>query len=321
MAKPDSAATRAVPVSKPDPANVAAVRQFNRFYTREIGVLREGLLDSEFTLAEARVLYELGQRGTTAAVLGDQLRLDAGYLSRMLRRFEQQRLIARRAESADRRARSIALTAHGRAAFRRIDAASIREIGDLLAKLPAAAQQALVQAMQTVERLLESRPTPPVATLRTHRAGDWGFIVQQHGTLYAREYGWDERFEALVARIVGDLARDFDPLRERCWIAEVDGVRVGSACVARKSDTVAKLRLLLVDPAARGHGLGRRLVGECTQFARSVGYRTIMLWTQSNLKAARHLYREAGYRRVSQEPNTEFGKKVTAETWTLDLTR
>lgn len=300
--------------------HVAAVRQFNRFYTREIGALREGLLDSEFTLAEARMLYELGQADTTAAVMGEQLRLDAGYLSRMLRRFEQRGLIARKASATDRRARRIVLTARGRAAFRRIDAASRREIAQMLARLPAGGQQTLVGSMQTVERLLDARPEgEATVALRTHRAGDWGFIVQQHGTLYAREFGWNQRFEAMVAQIVGDIARDFDARRERCWIAEIGGERVGSVCLVRKSARVAKLRLLLLDPAARGCGLGRRLVSECTAFARGAGYRKIVLWTQESLAPARHLYKEAGYRLVSSEPNDEFGKKLVAENWELDL--
>ena len=314
--------------------HISAVRQFNRFYTREIGALREGLLDSEFTLAEARILYELGQADTTAAAMGEQLagefafdpetleqlRLDAGYLSRMLRRFEQRGLIARKASATDRRARRIALTARGRAAFRRIDKASRREIEEMLARLPPDGQQALVGAMQAVERLLDGRAESATkVALRTHRDGDWGFIVQQHGTLYAREFGWNQRFEAMVAQIVGDIARNFDPTRERCWIAEIGGERVGSVCLVRKSARVAKLRLLLLDPAARGCGLGRRLVSECTAFARSVGYRKIVLWTQSSLAPARHLYKEAGYRLVSSEPNDEFGKKLVAENWELDV--
>jgi DNA-binding MarR family transcriptional regulator/N-acetylglutamate synthase-like GNAT family acetyltransferase len=306
---------------RPTAANVAAVRRFNRFYTREIGALREGLLDSEFSLAEARILYELGQSGTTATALCAQLRLDAGYVSRVLRRFEQRTLIARKADSGDRRERRITLTARGRAAFRRIDAASRREVGALLARLAPGAQTALVASMQSVERLLDAEVAPRVATLRTHRAGDWGFIVQQHGTLYAQEFGWDQRFEALVAGIVEGIARDFDARRERCWIAEIAGERVGSVCLVRKTDRVAKLRLLLVDPAARGHGLGRRLVAECTAFARAAGYRRIVLWTQSTLAPARHLYREAGYRLLSSAPNDDFGKQLTAENWALDLAR
>jgi DNA-binding MarR family transcriptional regulator/GNAT superfamily N-acetyltransferase len=304
-----------------DPAEVAAVRGFNRFYTREIGVLDEHLLHSPFTLVEARILWELGQATTTAAALCDALRLDAGYLSRTLRAFEARSLIARRRSGSDGREREISLTQGGRAAYRKLDAASRREFGALLASLPMPARATLARSMRDIERVLApaAMPAQGRATLRRHRAGDWGFIVEQHGRLYAREYGWDQRFEALVARIVGELARDFDPRRERCWIAELDGERVGSVCLVAQSARVAKLRLLLVDPAARGHGLGRRLVEACTRFARSAGYRRIVLWTQHNLVAARALYRDEGYRLVSSEPNREFGKGLVAENWALDL--
>lgn len=308
-------------MSRVPPQRIDAVRAFNRFYTREIGALREGLLDSEFTLAQARVLYELGQSSTTATALAANLGLDEGYLSRILRRFEQRGMLSRRAASADRRERTIALTASGRAAFRRIDARSRSEVGGMLQRLPAATQARLVAAMRSVQQVLQASAEAPAVSLRTHRAGDWGFIVQQHGVLYAREYGWNERFEGLVAGIVAEIARDFDPLRERCWIAEIGGERVGSVCLVRKSASVAKLRLLLLDPAARGHGVGRRLVGECTAFARAAGYRKIVLWTQSNLGAARHLYVAEGYRLVSRQAHDEFGKKLTAENWELDLGR
>jgi DNA-binding MarR family transcriptional regulator/GNAT superfamily N-acetyltransferase len=304
-----------------EPARIDAVRRFNRFYTREIGVLEEGLLHSDFTLAEARLLWELGQASTTATLLAAAMRVDEGYLSRMLRRFESRGLVARTPGARDRRQRRVALTARGRTAYRRIDAASRREIGALLARLPAPAQQAMARAMATIEHALAGDALPPIARLRTLRAGDWGFIVEQHGVLYAREFGWDRRFETMVTRIVADLARDFDRTRERCWIAELGGERVGSVCLVRQSPSVAKLRLLLLDPAARGHGLGRRLVHACTTFARSAGYRRIVLWTQSNLAAARHLYRQEGYRLVSSEPNQEFGRGLVAENWALDLAR
>ncbi|HEV8503405.1 MAG TPA: bifunctional helix-turn-helix transcriptional regulator/GNAT family N-acetyltransferase [Casimicrobiaceae bacterium] len=304
-----------------DPARIDAVRRFNRFYTREIGVLEEGLLHSDFTLAEARLLWELGQAATTATLLAGKMRVDEGYLSRMLRRFESRGLVTRTPGNRDRRQRRVALTARGRAAYRRIDAASRREIGAMLARLPTRSQRAVAGAMATIERTLAGDAATPVARLRTLRAGDWGFIVEQHGALYAREFGWDRRFEAMVARIVADIARDFDRKRERCWIAEIGGERVGSVCLVRQSHTVAKLRLLLLDPAARGYGLGRRLVHACTTFARSAGYHRIVLWTQRNLTAARRLYRQEGYRLVSSEPNREFGRGLVAENWALDLVR
>ena len=237
-----------------DPARIDAVRRFNRFYTREIGVLDEGLLHSDFTLAEARLLWELGQAATTATLLAAAMRVDEGYLSRMLRRFESRGLVTRTPGDRDRRQRRVALTARGRAAYRRIDAASRREIGAMLARLPARSQQAIAGAMATIEHALAGDAATPVARLRTLRAGDWGFIVEQHGALYAREFGWDRRFEAMVARIVADIARDFDRTRERCWIAELGGERVGSVCLVRQSAT----RRQAAPAAARSGGTRAR---------------------------------------------------------------
>jgi len=301
--------------------SVAAVRRFNRFYTRQIGVLEEGLAQSPFSLAEARVMYELAQRERpTAAELGRDLGLDAGYLSRILRGFEDKGLIARRPSDTDGRQSLVALTAAGRAAFDRLEQATRAQIAAMLQPLSARAQGRLLQAMATIEALLGGGGEPRVPyVLRTHQPGDLGWIVQRHGALYAEEYGFDETFEGLVAEIVAQFARGHDPARERCWIAERDGVAVGSVMLVRASDDVAKLRLLLVEPEARGLGIGARLVEECTRFARRAGYRTITLWTNSVLHAARRIYQNAGYRLVRAEPHHSFGHDLIGETWELTL--
>lgn len=303
------------------PARVEAVRRFNRFYTRQIGVLQEGLLQSPFSLTEARVLYELAhQKETTATALGEELGLDAGYLSRILRGFQKQGLIDKKPSETDGRQSLLRLTASGKKAFARIDKDSQREIGAMLQSLPAAGQSRLIEAMGTIEELLGARPEPRVPyILRPHQPGDMGWVVQLHGALYAKEYGWDEQFEALIAEIVAQFLRSFDPKRERCWIAEKDGENVGSVFLVRESDTVAKLRLLLVDPKARGLGIGARLVDECTRFARQVGYRKITLWTNSVLHAARRIYEAACFRLVHEEAHHSFGHDLTGQTWELDL--
>lgn len=300
---------------------IAAVRRFNRFYTQRIGVLRDGLLATSFSLTEARVLYELAQRDDlTAARLCKALGLDAGYLSRVLARFLRRGLIGKRAHAADGRRSLITLTAKGRKAFAALDTRSRAQIGDLLAALSAPAQDRLVGAMRAVEHLLgATRAAAPLVTLRAHRPGDMGWVVHRHGALYAQEYGWDERFEALVAGIVAEFVQRFDPRRERCWIAEQDGEIVGSVFLVRHSDDVAKLRLLLVEPRARGSGLGRRLVEACIVFARACGYRTLSLWTNDNLHAARAIYARAGFRCVKQEPHASFGQPLIGETWELPL--
>jgi DNA-binding MarR family transcriptional regulator/GNAT superfamily N-acetyltransferase len=300
---------------------VAAVRRFNRFYTRRIGVLQEGLLDSAFSLAEVRVLFELAHRaGPTASDLAAELSLDPGYLSRILQRFIRAGLVARRRAAADARVHELALTARGRAAFGPLDRRSQREVAAMLTPLPDDAQARLVGAMTTIASLLGTAPTTRSAcVLRAHRPGDMGWVVERHGALYAQEYGWDERFEGLVAEIVAQFIRSFEPRYERCWIAERDGQRVGSVFVVRKSATVAKLRLLLVDPAARGTGLGRQLVDECIAFAARAGYRTLTLWTQSNLTAARRIYEMAGFRLLAEDPHTSFGHDLVGETWSLAL--
>lgn len=302
---------------------IAAVRRFNRFYTRQIGLLREGLLASPFNLTEARIVYEVAHHEqTTAAQLAEELGLDPGYLSRTLRSFEERGLIARSPSPRDRRRLLIALTDAGRRAFAELDAASRREIDALLGKLSAADQDRLLHAMLTIESLLGAGPEPRESyVLRPPRSGDMGWVVQRHGELYHQEYGWDERFEGLVAEIVARFVRELEPQRERCWIAERDGENVGSVFLVRhpEREGVAQLRLLLVDPKARGLGIGRRLVEECSRFARHAGYRKITLWTNSVLHAARRLYQAEGYRLVHEEPHHSFGHDLVGQTWELEL--
>ena len=299
---------------------VAAVRRFNRFYTRRIGVLG-GYLKSPFSLTEVRVLYELAHRGrTTATNLGRDLGVDPGYLSRILRGFERRRFITRARSAADGRQSVVTFTAAGRRAFAPLDARSRDEIAQLLGGLSDADQAALVASMNAIERALAADPERRVPyLLRPPLPGDMGWVVQRHGVLYSREYGWDETFEALVAEIVAAFIRQFDAKRERCWIAERDGGPAGSVFLVRKSDAVGQLRLLLVEPAARGLGIGRRLVDECVRFARQAGYRSITLWTNSVLVAARHLYEEAGFRLTREEPYHGFGHDLVGETWDLTL--
>jgi DNA-binding MarR family transcriptional regulator/predicted N-acetyltransferase YhbS len=296
---------------------IEAVRRFNRFYTRRIGVLEEGLLQSPFSLTEARVLYELAHRNrSTAAEIGKELGLDPGYLSRILRGFERRGLVAKEPSTTDGRQNLLALGADGRAAVCRLEQAARDQIGALLAALPEGGRRRLLEAMRTIERLLGA-PTEARApyVLRPHQPGDLGWIVHRHGALYAEEYGFDEQFEALVATIVAQFGRQHDPRRERCWIAERDGAPVGSVMLVRQSDEVAKLRLLLVEPEARGLGIGARLVEECERFAKRAGYRKITLWTNSILHAARRIYENAGYRLVREEAHHSFGQDLIGETW------
>jgi DNA-binding MarR family transcriptional regulator/GNAT superfamily N-acetyltransferase len=301
-------------------AQIDAVRRFSRFYTSRIGLLHEGLLGSPLSLAEGRIVYELGTRGSaTAAVLSAELGLDPGYLSRLLRGFEERGLIERTASATDGRQRTLSLTASGRAVFEAIDARSAEEIGALLARMAPAEQGRLCAALGTAERLLGGpAPAAPVV-LRPPQPGDIGWVVHRHGALYAAEYGWDETFEALVAEIAAGFLRTADPKRERCWVAEREGAILGSVFLVRLSDEVAKLRLLYVEPAARGVGLGRLLVRECLRFAASVGYRRIALWTNDVLVAARAIYRSEGFRLVASEPHHSFGKDLVSETWERDL--
>jgi DNA-binding MarR family transcriptional regulator/GNAT superfamily N-acetyltransferase len=304
----------------PADPRVDVVRRFNRFYTRRIGALRAGLLESPFSLAEARLLYELAHRaGPTAAGLARDLGLDAGYLSRMLRGLERRRLISRERSKSDGRQSLLALTAAGHRAFSTLDTRSSADVRAMLGRLSESGQRRLVEAMRDVERLLGA-PEPKVPyLLRPHRPGDMGWVVHRHGALYAREYGWDERFEALVATIVAKFVEHFDPKREHCWIAEREGEIVGSVFLVSKSAAVAQLRLLYVEPDARGLGIGRRLVDECERFARDKGYKKIVLWTNSILHAARHIYETAGYRLLAEEPHHSFGHRLVGQTWELKL--
>ncbi|HVR99628.1 MAG TPA: helix-turn-helix domain-containing GNAT family N-acetyltransferase [Thermoanaerobaculia bacterium] len=303
------------------PQRIEAVRRFNRFYTQQIGVLHEGLVKSPFSLTEARVMWELAHREeATAAELGRELGLDAGYLSRILNGFQKQGLINRRPSEADGRQSLLRLTEQGREAFAGLDGSTRMEIEALLGNLPASEQGRLIRAMETIHELLG----PPAESkapylIRSPQPGDMGWIVHRHGALYAEEYGWDEHFEALVAKIVVEFVESFDPKRERCWIAEKDGEIVGSVFLVKASDNVAKLRLLLVEPKARGLGIGGRLVDECTRFARRAGYQKIMLWTNSVLTGARRIYEKAGYRLVHEEPHHNFGHDLVGETWELRL--
>ena len=309
-------------MAQPDEDQISAVRAFNRFYTGKLGVLDQRLLKSPFSLSGARVLYELANRKyPSAKEIGAELGLDPGYLSRIVQKFDEDGLIARKPVLADRRQYQLSLTAKGRQAFARLDRSSHDDVADMLAMLPQTDRQRLIGAMAAIERLLGASGgvSPATATLREPRPGDMGWVVQSHGALYASEYGWDSSFEALVAEIVAKFLGSFDAARERCWIAERDGAPVGSVFLVRHSDDVAKLRLLLVDPAGRGHGLGRRLVEECIAFARACGYRKITLWTQSILLAARKIYQDAGFARVASEPHRSFGQSLIGETWEMKL--
>jgi DNA-binding MarR family transcriptional regulator/N-acetylglutamate synthase-like GNAT family acetyltransferase len=300
---------------------VAAVRRFNRFYTHRMGVLHEGHLSSPYSLSEVRVLYELAHRKRpTASELGRELGLDAGYLSRMLRDFEKRGLLARKSSETDGRQSLLSLTPKGREAFAALDERASEEVGAMLGALPPEDQPRVVEAMRTLQTLLggESEAKSPVI-LRSHQAGDMGWVVHRHGVLYAREYGWGEPFEALVADVVAKFLQEHEPKRERCWIAEKDGQNVGSVFLVEQSKTVARLRLLLVEPKARGLGVGRSLVSECLRFARQAGYRKVTLWTNSLLHAARHLYEEAGFMLVHEEPHPAFGKGSLGQSWDLTL--
>lgn len=301
-------------------SRIAAIRRFNRFYTRKIGVLEQQLLESPFSLTEARVLFELAHRDEpTAKQIGAQLDLDPGYLSRIVQTFMEKGLVTRKPVPSDRRQFRLALTTKGRLAFGRLNRSSHDEVGVMLEKLPGGGEERLVAAMTTIERLLDDEAPRPEVTLRSHRPGDMGWVVQQHGALYAREFGWDISFEGLCAEIAAQFLKDFDPARERCWIAEIDGQQVGSVFLVKHTDEVAKIRLLLIDPAGRGLGIGKRLVDECIAFARSCGYRKITLWTQSMLLAARGIYERAGFVRVASEPHRSFGHDLVGETWELVL--
>jgi DNA-binding MarR family transcriptional regulator/ribosomal protein S18 acetylase RimI-like enzyme len=299
---------------------VSAIRAFNRFYTRKIGVV-DGMASSPFSLAEARVLYELAHREQpTATDIRKELGLDAGYMSRILRDFERRRLVTREQSKTDERQRFLSLTAKGRRAFAPLDERSNRDVAATLEELSPTERKQLVDAVQAVRRLLgdEAKPGTPYL-LRPHQPGDMGWIVHRQAMLYGEEFGWDGTYEALAAQVVAQFIKNFDPKRERCWIAEKDGERIGAVFVAKESDDIAKLRLLHVEAEARGLGIGKRLVEECVRFARQAGYQKMTLWTQSILHAARHIYKKAGFHVVREEKHHSFGKDLTAETWELDL--
>jgi DNA-binding MarR family transcriptional regulator/GNAT superfamily N-acetyltransferase len=304
-----------------DAQRVAAVRRFNRFYTQHLGVLAHGWLDSPFSLTEARVLYEIKQRDrATASDIARDLGLDAGYLSRILRRFHKRGLIRKDVSPDDGRQSFLSMTARGRKAFDALETRTERQVGALLGRLTAPEQDHLVSAMRAIETMIASEPKAQSdIILRQPRPGDLGWVVARHAELYAREYGWAENFEGLCAQIVADFVSKHDPKCERCWIAEMDGQNVGSAFLVKDSEKVARLRLLLVDPVARGRGLGTRLTDECIRFARQRRYQSITLWTHSVLTAARHIYERAGFRLTSSETRRSFGQNVISEHWDLAL--
>jgi len=302
------------------PSHVATVREFSRFYTRRLGTLDEGLLETPWTLTEARVVFELAQAATTdMAALRTTLAIDSGYLSRLLAKFDAAGLIKRTASATDARRQSLSLTAAGRKLFRTLDERANRQVTRLLAPLAGPARDSLAGAMRAVMRGLDERPPPAVVELRGLRPGDLGWVVQRHGEIYAREYGWTMAFEALVARIMADYLEQHRPGRENAWVAEVDGQRAGCVLCVHKDDETAQLRVLLVEGWARGHGLGARLVDECIRFARECGYRKLVLWTNDVLASARRIYQAAGFELVGEERHHSFGKDLVGQYWELRL--
>jgi len=314
--------------------DISAVRRFSRFYTREIGLLSDGILDSSYSLTEARVLYELAQRSSatadsapaegstpdtsTAAEIAADLNLDPGYLSRVLRRLERLGLVEKERSEADRRRMLLKLTPTGRGACDALDAGSRSQIESLLSRLGESDRQTLVASMATIEQTLSEAPARRV-TYRPHRPGDMGWIVQRHGALYHASHGWDETFEAMVADIVAGFIQNYDPSGERSWIAEVDGRRAGAIALMRRSKTVAQLRLLFVEPWARGLGIGSRLVSECVGQARHCGYSAIILFTVRGLDAARRLYEAEGFQLVEETPAADWGPDHITQQWELKL--
>jgi DNA-binding MarR family transcriptional regulator/GNAT superfamily N-acetyltransferase len=304
-------------------SRIAAVRRFNRFYTRQIGVLRKNFLDSPYSLGEARVLYEIGSGSArTATEIGRALDLDAGYLSRVLRDFEKRALIRRETSERDARQSHLTLSPSGRKAFALLNRLSQHDIGAMLDKLAPVRQTQLIAAMKIIEQLLGGEDGPsehPGYIVREPRHGDFGWIVKRNAEIYAEEYGWTAPFEGVCSQIVADFVNKFDPKHERCWIAEMDGENVGSIMLAKDSDGVARVRLLLLDPKARGLGIGTHLVDECIRFARRAGYKKITLWTHSVLTAARHIYQKAGFRLMRTERHRNWGRPVVSEHWDLEL--
>ena len=308
----------------PDPileGQIAAIRSFSRFYTRKLGIIEPKLLRSPWTLQEARIIYEIAQHeGCTATDLTRTLGLDPGFLSRTLQALQRRQIVTRRPSKTDRRASELALTAKGRAAFAELDSRSRREVADLLGTLDDKQRESVVHAMTTIADTLEPPAQKPAGfLLRSHRPGDIGWVTSRHGAVYAQEYGWDISFEALVAEIAAQFIKSYDPAREHCWIAEIDGEPVGSIFLVNGSNGVAKIRLLLVEKKARGLGVGRALVEQCIRFAREAGYQSIALWTQSILVAARDIYQRAGFRLTAEEKHHSFGVDLVGETWEMKL--
>jgi DNA-binding MarR family transcriptional regulator/GNAT superfamily N-acetyltransferase len=299
---------------------IAAVREFNRMYTKVIGVLDERMLSTPYSLTEVRVLFELAQRDTApVTVLRQTLGLDAGYLSRLLARFESDGLVARERSANDGRAQVVSLTTTGKDVFGKLDNLSSEHVGQLLGGLSEQNQRSLVQAMDTIRVRLGDRPRPDTVVLRPPRVGDFGWVIHRHGAVYAQEYGFDASFEALTARVVADYLEDHDPRREAGWIADLHGEPAGCVFCVRKDDHTAQLRLLLVEPSARGHGIGSRLVKECVHFARGAGYGAMELWTVDVLIAARRIYQHEGFQLVSDEQGQHFGLELSGQTWRLEL--
>ena len=313
--------------SAPDSASIASIRRFNRFYTRVIGTLDEGVLQSPLSLTEGRVIYELATlQHPTASEIAADLGIDMGYLSRILRTFETRKLLRRQASASDGRQSLLSLTAAGQRQFESLDKSASEQVSKMIQPLNAAQQTRLLNSMASIEAMLapDTTPSSQPFILRAHRPGDIGWVIERHGALYAQEYGWDQRFEALAARIASDFIDNFDPKRERCWIADRNGERLGCVFLVRDTDSprtskTARLRLLLVEPSARGLGLGRTLVQQSTAFARSAGYRRIVLWTNSVLDTARRIYQDEGYKLISEKPYSNFGKELVTQDWELKL--
>lgn len=303
----------------PSRAAIDEVRRFNRAYTRRLGVLDESFLDTRFSLTEARVLHELSEGEKTASHIAHALGLDAGYLSRMLDRFARAKLIARSSSAEDRRSILVSLTRLGYSAYAPLELRSRESVAAMIGELPAGAQRHLLEGMRLVSVLTGAHGDPAKISLRTHRAGDMGWITLRHAELYAEEYGYGPQFEALVGDICAQFLKNFQPKNERCWIAELNGVPVGSVCLVRADAKTAKLRLMFLEPWARGKGIAQKLVGECISFAKKRGYETILLWTQSELIAARKLYARNGFKLIATKPHADFGKKLIGETWELKL--
>jgi DNA-binding MarR family transcriptional regulator/GNAT superfamily N-acetyltransferase len=301
-------------------SNVRAVREFNRFYTRQLGLLDAHLLDSPFSLGEARVLYEIATGDSPlASAIVDNLGLDAGYVSRIVSGFVKSGFVRKTKSTSDARQSPLHLTAKGQSAFAALQRDTNKQVASLLEQLTGDRQKRLIASMKTIERSLEITPPDAKLSLREHGPGDIGWVIERHGVIYSEEYGWDMRFEALVGDIASKFLAHNNPRRERCWIAELDGERVGCVFLVERTKTIAQLRLLLVEPAARGHGIGQRLVAECVQFAQKAGYSKMRLWTNDVLISARRIYQAQGFHLIEEERHASWGKPLTSQTWELDL--